>query len=357
MPPAQEYRRVRRLRGIYIKSTAPAGDRRFLPAQAVVLAIGHSARDTVEELFREGIPMEQKQFAVGFRVAHPQSLIDESQYGISDPVQMASLRLPASLYKLTARASSGRGVYSFCMCPGGFVVNASSEEGRLCVNGMSNEKRDSGYANSAVVITVGEKEFGSSHVLAGMDFQRKLEKKAWELGQGAIPVQRYTELRAAFYGEQLPLSGERDSDPEDPTDPAQSSAGSEKDLFCAGSGCGAEDPREACRPDPRFYGIVREAPLHTLLPEELTADFIEGMDVFGRKIRGFDGPQAVVAGVESRTSSPVRIPRNGELESVGAAGLYPCGEGAGYAGGIMSAAMDGIRIAEAIVRRYNRYRQ
>lgn len=288
----------------------------WIPAELVVLAIGHSARDTIEELYREDIPLEQKQFAVGFRVAHPQSLINESQYGISDPAELERLRLSASPYKLTARALSGRGVYSFCMCPGGYIVNASSEEGRVCVNGMSNEGRDSGWANSAIVITVGEKEYGSKHVLAGMEFQRKLERRAWEMGRGAVPVQNYRDFRTCFYEDE---HTDPESDIEDGT-------------FFTDS----------------IRGNCRRAPLHKLLPPDLTEDFIQGMDQFGHKIRGFDGEQAIVAGVESRTSSPVRIPRTDTFESTGAAGLYPCGEGAGYAGGIMSAAMDGIRIAESV---------
>ena len=347
-----------------------------LPAQVVVLAIGHSARDTVMEIHREQIPMEQKQFAVGFRVAHPQSLIDKSQYGISDPDKLKALGLSASPYKLTARASSGRGVYSFCMCPGGYIVNASSEEGHVCVNGMSDEGRDSGSANSAIVITVGEKEFGSADVLAGMDFQRRLEKKAFELGQGRIPVQMFEDFRASFYRDRE-NTGYRDRLAAGLPDGQKTGAEESGHVVSAGmhgqethTGIDGQETGtdQAVRsPGPEYYGqeplltgsmgghlkgACRPAPLHTLLPADLTADFIEGMDQFGRKIRGFDGPEAVVAGIESRTSSPVRITRTKSLESVGAAGLYPCGEGAGYAGGIMSAAMDGMRVAEAIARRY-----
>ena len=310
------------------------GQEEWIPAETVVFAVGHSARDTIEELFREKIPMEQKQFAVGFRVAHPQKLIDQSQYGLCDPDQMRRMRLSASPYKLTAKASSGRGVYSFCMCPGGYIVNASSEQGRLCVNGMSDEGRDSGWANSAIVITVGQEEFGSSAVLAGMEFQRALEQRAWEMGKGAIPVQQYRTLRKCFFAEQ------------EKVDAGENLAESEKnwceETFQAEERFAAQAVRGACR----------KAPLHTLLSSALTLDFIEGMDQFGHKIEGFDGENAVVAGIESRTSSPVRIPRGKTCQSVGAAGLYPCGEGAGYAGGIMSAAMDGIRVAEAIARRY-----
>lgn len=311
---------LRRLMGIRIHTSGDDnGPSDFMPADAVVLAIGHSARDTMEEIFREGIPMEQKQFAVGFRVAHPQLLIDQSQYGISDPEELGKLGLSASPYKLTARASSGRGVYSFCMCPGGYIVNASSEKGHVCVNGMSDEKRDSGWANSAVVITVGQEEFGDPHVLAGMRFQRSLEKKAFLMGKGSVPVQSYSEFRTEYNS--------------DSHDRAPANAGP---AFEA----------------PWAKGRCVKAPLHSLLPDRLTADFIEGMEEFGKKIEGFSGPEAVVAGIESRTSSPVRITRGSTLESVGVRGLYPCGEGAGYAGGIMSAAMDGMRVAEAIAARF-----
>lgn len=320
----------RRLTGLYCvtgEALSGAGPERtkeaWIPADAVVLAVGHSARDTIEELYREQIPLEQKQFAVGLRVAHPQSMIDESQYGIADQDRLVSMRLGASPYKVTARASSGRGVYSFCMCPGGHIVNASSEPGHLCVNGMSDEKRDSGWANSAIVVTVGAAEFGSDHVLAGMEFQRRLEKKAWEIGRGVMPVQKYTDFRDCFRGEK---------------DFAETEM----------------EPAAEYLPD-RIRGACRQAPVHTLLPAPLTADLIEGMEQFGHRIRGFNGPLALVAGVESRTSSPVRIPRGRQCESTGAAGLYPCGEGAGYAGGIMSAAMDGMRVAEAIARKYSSF--
>ena len=196
----------RRLKGIYIRDLSRPSEPEFLPAEAVVLAIGHSARDTLEEIYRLGIPMEQKKFAVGLRVAHPQTMIDESQYGTGDPAVLSAMRLSAAPYKLTAKASSGRGVYSFCMCPGGYIVNASSEAGHLCVNGMSDENRDSGWANSAIVVTVGEEEYGSPHVLAGMHFQRELEKKAYKMGQGSIPVQYYTKFREAFEKTHLSVS-------------------------------------------------------------------------------------------------------------------------------------------------------
>ncbi len=290
-----------------------------IETDTVVLAPGHSARDTLLSLYERGIPMQQKAFAVGLRVSHPQSLIDQSQYGLCDPVQMQKLGLTAANYKLTAKASSGRGVYSFCMCPGGYIVDASSEPGRIAVNGMSEHARDSGRANSAIVCTVGPEEFGDSHPLAGMYFQQKLEEKAYRLGSGAVPVQRYIRLKENFTRkapEPKPASDEY----------------LQKEDLC-------------------IRGKWSEADLSGLLPEALTGDFIEGMEYFDRKIEGFAGPEAVCAGLESRTSSPVRIPRGEDLQAQ-IKGLYPCGEGAGYAGGIMSAAIDGIRVAEAIRRRF-----
>ncbi len=284
-------------------------------ASVVVLAPGHSARDTIETLFSQGIPMEQKNFAVGVRVSHPQALINQSQYGIDEPEKLEALGLSASNYKLTAKASSGRGVYSFCMCPGGYIVNASSEEGRIAVNGMSDYRRDSKRANSAIVMTVGKEEFGSDHPLAGIDFQRGLEEKAFSLGDGSIPVQSYRALRESV----LSPGDDKISEP---------------------------IPDDIC-----IKGKWKRASLKNLLPRSLTMDFIEGMDYWDHKISGFAGPEALVAGIESRTSSPVRIPRGENLMS-DISGLFPCGEGAGYAGGIMSAAIDGVKVAEKIAAMY-----
>ena len=296
-----------------------------LETDTVVLAPGHSARDTIRSLFDRGIPMEPKAFAIGFRISHPQSLIDRSQYGVWEKEDLDRLGLSAASYKLTARAASGRGVYSFCMCPGGYIVDASSETGRIAVNGMSEHARNSARANSAIVCTVGPEEFGGDHPLEGIRFQRELEEKAYRLGKGAVPVQRYQLLKEKFL--------ERES-----ADPGS-----------AGQSAGQED-----LPDPYLQehdlcirGRWNPADLSSLLPPDLTRDFIEGMEDFGRKIEGFAGPEAVAAGIEARTSSPVRIPRGEDLQSQ-IRGLYPCGEGAGYAGGIMSAAMDGLRVAEAI---------
>lgn len=301
-----------------------------IETDTVVLAPGHSARDTMRSLFDRGIPMEQKAFAVGLRVSHPQSLIDKSQYGVWEKEEMKKLGLSAANYKLTARASSGRGVYSFCMCPGGYIVDASSERGKIAVNGMSEHARNSGRANSAIVCTVGPEEFGGDHPLQGMVFQQQLEEKAFRLGEGTVPVQRYQRLKERFEQRQKEGAAGRDS-----ISPADPQAVDEYML--------SED---LC-----IRGRWREADLSGLLPPSLTGDFIEGMEYFEKKIEGFAGPEAVCAGLETRTSSPVRIPRGEDMQA-DVKGLYPCGEGAGYAGGIMSAAMDGIRVAEAIRKRF-----
>ena len=293
-----------------------------LRTDTVVLAPGHSARDTIASLFQRGVPMEPKAFAVGLRVSHPQSLIDRSQYGVWEREEMRELGLSAAPYKLTAKAASGRGVYSFCMCPGGYIVDASSEPSRIAVNGMSEHARGSGRANSAIVCTVGPEEYGTEHPLSGMYFQQELEEKAYRIGHGAIPVQRYIRMKENFEkrrnGEPVPA---------DSPDPYLTS-------------------HDLC-----IRGRWTPADLSELLPRALTADFIEGMEEFDHKIPGFAGEEAFAAGIESRTSSPVRIPRGEDLQSR-IRGLYPCGEGAGYAGGIMSAAMDGIRVAEAIRMRF-----
>ena len=293
----------------------------WIPCSVLVLATGHSARDTFTMLSGR-LPMEQKAFAVGLRIEHPQEMITRSQYGDavfripesaeSDPLWIRAGRteLKTASYKLTARTAAGRAVYSFCMCPGGYVVNASSEKGRLCVNGMSDYRRDSSNANSALVVAVTPEDFGGSHVLAGMEFQRRLEEKAFALGQGSIPLQ----LLGDF----------------------------------------AENKVSAGLGDviPQTKGSWRFANLRELLPPALSEALLESIPVFDRKIRGFGRSDAVFTGIESRTSSPVRILRSDTGETC-VQGIYPCGEGAGYAGGITSAAVDGIRVAEWIARRYS----
>jgi len=283
-----------------------------IPCDQLVLAIGHSARDTFAMLLEKQLPMEAKSFAVGFRVEHPQEMINLSQYGMADPAELG-----AANYKLTAKTKSGRGVYSFCMCPGGYVVNASSEEGRLAVNGMSYSGRDGKNANSAIIVSVTPEDYPGDGPLSGIAFQRRLEEKAFELGMGRIPVQRYGEFREKITGEVLSENGQK------------------KD---------ADELQPACK------GQFAWADLSELLPKECSEAFVEGMSQFGRQIKGFDRPDAILSGVESRTSSPVRILRDEKLEA-SIKGLYPCGEGAGYAGGITSAAMDGLRVGEEILKR------
>lgn len=280
-----------------------------LDAEVTILAIGHSARDTFEMLLKRKIPMEQKSFAVGVRVEHPQSMINESQYGPGHE------DLPAAAYKLSAKASNGRGVYTFCMCPGGYVVNASSEKGRLAVNGMSYHKRDGRNANSAVIATVTPEDFPGEGVLSGLEFQRQLEEKAFEIGKGKIPVQCFGD-------------------------------------FCKNK---ATDPEKEIKTSlqPQMKGSYFWSNVRSIFPEDIGDALEEGILAFDQRIAGYAREDALVSGVESRTSSPVRITRNEKfLSSID--GLYPCGEGAGYAGGITSAAMDGIKVAEAIMSRYKK---
>ncbi|MDO4321592.1 MAG: FAD-binding protein [Lachnospiraceae bacterium] len=278
------------------------GKRDALRTNQLVLALGHSARDTFSMLYDMGLPMQAKSFAVGFRMEHRQKMIDDAMYGKDCPYDMG-----AAPYKVTYKCENGRGVYSFCMCPGGYVVNASSEEGMTAVNGMSYSGRDSANANSAIVVTVNPEDYQADHPLSGIEFQRKLERAAYACGRGRIPLQRFEDFCEHRVTEKL----------------------------------GSVEPR--CK------GQFRFADLNTILTGELNESIIEGIRGFGRKIRGFDDPDALLLGVESRTSSPVRILRNEEYQTI-FPGIYPCGEGAGYAGGITSAAVDGIRVAEEVVR-------
>lgn len=275
-----------------------------IETELAVLAIGHSARDTFEMLYHSGFLMEAKSFAVGLRAEHPQSMINISQYG-----EEAAAKLPAAPCKVTANLENGRGVYSFCMCPGGYVVNASSEPGRIAVNGMSYSRRDGGNANSAVIVTVTPKDFGGAEPLSGIEFQRRLEEQAYRLGAGKVPQQLFGDFErrtasSSYGGFSSAIKGQRD------------------------------------------FGN-----LHQLFSGEIHDSFCRGMHQFSRYIPGFDRPDTILSGVESRTSSPVRILRDENFES-NKKGVYPCGEGAGYAGGIMSAAMDGMKIAEAIAKQY-----
>lgn len=277
-----------------------------IETDAAILAIGHSARDTFSMLLEQGFAMEAKAFAVGLRVEHPQAFINEHQYG-----RAAMKLLPAAPYKVTARLTGQRGAYSFCMCPGGYVVNASSEPGKLAVNGMSYSGRSGENANSAVILTVTPEDFPGTGPLAGVEFQRQLERKAWEIGNGHIPQQLFGDYEKGIVSREY---GEFVS---------------------------------------HTKGTTAFGPLHELFEPEFRASFLEGMHRFGEIIQGFDRYDCILSGVESRTSSPVRISRNESFES-NRGGVYPCGEGAGYAGGIMSAAMDGLKVAEAVIRKYHR---
>lgn len=292
---------------------------------AVVLAIGHSARDTFHSLFAQDVPMEAKAFAVGLRMEHPRAMIDKLQYG-----EEAAL-LPAAPYKVTAKTAGGRGVYSFCMCPGGYVVNASSESGRTAVNGMSYSGRDGKNSNSAMIVTVTPEDFGGDGPLAGIAFQRRLEEKAYEIGKGAVPVERYGDFRAAVCARQN-------------VQVQASTVGYSAESSQKNKAFLREQDSDFV---PAVKGAWRFAPVHDILPDELNQALVEGIDSIGQTMQGFDSSDAFLSGVESRTSSPVRILRD-ETGQSAIRGLYPCGEGAGYAGGITSAAMDGIVIAEKL---------
>ncbi|MBR0119922.1 MAG: FAD-dependent monooxygenase [Eubacterium sp.] len=326
-----------RVSGVWVKQ----GELRdTIECSYLVLAIRHSARNTFEKLMEQRIEMKPKAFAVGVRVQHRQADIDMAQYGsdsrdvfdgLSDDDFEGGISaaeygkrsvLPAAYYKLTGKTSDGKGVYSFCMCPGGYVVNASSEEGHLVVNGMSDVARDSGYANAAIVVTVNP----AGDVFAGLRYQRRLEQAMYKVADGQIPVQRYAEFRG---NSSLFLDAYNESD-------------AQKKL---------ESFRmpELSSNQPSVKGRWTYADVAGALPDDIRQAVCEAIDQFGRKIRGFDADDTLILGIESRTSSPVRIIRDEEnLESVSLPGLYPCGEGAGYAGGILSAAMDGLRVAERI---------
>lgn len=271
----------------------------------IILALGHSARDSFKALYDLGVDMEAKAFAVGLRVQHPVEVINKAQYGTNNvPI------LGNASYKLTHTCKDQKGVYSFCMCPGGYVVNASSEIGHTAVNGMSYYDRSASKSNSAIIVTITPKDYSKDlHPLSGVSFQRNLEKKAYEIGKGFVPVETYGEFRSRKNDESIDI-----------------------------------DMLKPCIKGRWHHGAV-----HEILPEYLRNDICEGMENFGRKIPGFNDTDVILAGVESRTSSPVRIIRNEKGEG-SVIGLYPVGEGAGYAGGITSAAMDGILAAQNVAR-------
>lgn len=279
-------------------------EREELPAEVAVLALGHSARDSYEYLAESGFSMEPKPFSCGVRIEHLQREVDRALYG----PEAGNPLLPPGEYQQSLRRGD-RAVYTFCMCPGGVVVPSASEEGGVVTNGMSYAARDGENANAALVVSVGPEDFGGD-LLAGMRFQRELERAAFEAGGGGYtaPCERV----GSFLGE--PVRGPLVS--------------------------------------PSYLPGVRECALSPLFPPALSEMLRTGLRAFGARQRGFAAPGALLTGVETRTSAPLRILRGAGFEAVGNPGVYPCGEGAGYAGGIMSAAVDGLRVAEAIITRY-----
>jgi uncharacterized FAD-dependent dehydrogenase len=289
---------TRQLRGLHL-STAD-----YLEANHVVFAVGHSARDTFEMLHAKGVHVEAKPFSIGVRIEHPQSWIDEARFGPC----AGHPDLGAAAYSLSHHCKNGRTVYSFCMCPGGTVVAATSEEGRVATNGMSQYSRNERNANSGIVIGIDPERDYPGHPLAGIELQRHWESRAYVAGGSnyKAPAQRIGDLLAAR---------------------ASTALGSVIPSYKPG---------------------VHMTDLSECLPEFAITALREALPAFGREIPGYDHPDAVLTGVETRTSSPVRITRGDDFVSLNTAGLFPAGEGAGYAGGILSAAVDGIKVAEAV---------
>src|SRR5664280_2168147 len=289
-----------------IKGVVTTGDEKFT-SPYVILATGHSARDIYDICRNRGVTLEMKPFAMGVRVEHPQELIDKIQYHGNSRGEY----LPASAYNL-AKQVDGRGVYSFCMCPGGFIVPSATSQEEVVVNGMSPSERNSPYANSGIVVEIRPEDtlkYGRFGELAGLEFQKELEREAWKNGGHSqrAPAQRLSD-------------------------------------FVNGDVSGS-------LPKVSYFPGVTSSSLHSWLPKAIGRRLRDGFRLFGQMMNGYITNEAVVLGVESRTSSPVRIPRDPEkLHHIRISGLYPCGEGSGYAGGIVSSAVDGIRVAEAIGR-------
>ncbi|MBD2531020.1 NAD(P)/FAD-dependent oxidoreductase [Nostoc flagelliforme FACHB-838] len=275
----------------------------YIASDHVVLAVGHSARDTFQMLYDRGVYIEPKPFSIGFRVEHPQTLVDKCRFG----AQAGHKVLGAADYKLVHHCQNGRSVYSFCMCPGGLVVAAASEPGRLVTNGMSQYSRNERNANSAIVVGITPEDY-PGNALAGIDFQRRLEERAFELGGGTY------EAPGQLVGDFL---NHRPS----------TAFGTVKPSYTPG---------------------VHLGDLSESLPDYAIAAIREALPAFEKQIKGFAMNDAVLTGVETRTSSPIRIKRNEYYQSLNTVGLYPAGEGAGYAGGILSAGIDGIKVAEAV---------
>ena len=271
----------------------------IIDTELLILATGHSAKDTFEMLLSNGIDIKNKPFAIGIRIVHPQSLINENQY------KCINNKLPQASYKLTYNTNN-RGIYSFCMCPGGYVVNASSEKGRVVTNGMSNYLRDSGFANSAIIVTINECDYGIKP-LDGLRYMENIEKRAYELTQGAIAIQTFKDYENNVISDNLKNTNE----------------------FVKGKTINID--------------------INKIFPEYINNSLKEGINYFNTKIKDFN--KGIILAPETRTSSPVWIKRTDNLES-NILGIYPCGEGSGYAGGITSSAIDGMKVAEEIAKKY-----
>lgn len=291
-----------KLTGLRLRT--PSGEE-VLECSQVILAVGHSARDTFEELHRLGLPMEAKAFSVGARIEHPASLIDRAQYGTF----AGHPALGAADYKLSCHLENGRGVYTFCMCPGGYVTGAASELGGVVTNGMSPWARDGKNSNAALLVGVTPEDYGQEGPLAGIGFQRRIEQAAFRLAGGdySAPAQRVADFLAGV--------------------PSKSFGGVA----------------------PTYEPGVALTDLTHCLPGFVADSMRAALPILGRRLRGFDDGDAVLTAPETRSSSPVRVLRGENFQSPLAQGLYPCGEGAGYAGGIVSAAVDGLRCAEAVM--------
>lgn len=295
------------IEGASVKGVVTSGNEYFR-SQYVILATGHSARDIYEICLNRGVEMEMKSFAMGVRVEHPQELIDKIQYHGNSRSEF----LPAASYNL-AKQVDGRGVYSFCMCPGGFIVPSATAQEEVVVNGMSPSGRNSPYANSGIVVEIKPEDFAkfsNSGILAGLEFQKELEREAWKNGGHTqrAPAQRLADFVSGVTSVDLPKVS--------------------------------------------YFPGVSSSPLHNWLPKAIGRRLRDGLRMFGQTMNGYLTNEAVVLGVESRTSSPLRIPRHPlHMSHIRISGLYPCGEGAGYSGGIVSSAVDGMLVAESIAQK------
>jgi uncharacterized protein len=325
------------LRGLTVLDV-PTGKTYELPASHVVMALGHSSRDTFATLFDRGVAMEAKPFSIGFRIEHPQGLIDRARWGkhAGNPL------LGAADYKLVHHASNGRAVYSFCMCPGGTVVAATSEPGRVVTNGMSQYSRNERNANAGLVVGIEPADFPD-----GLH-----DVSDWRAAFGDADGTRYAEQAAAMAQQQQPLAHplagivlQRRLEAK-----AYVLGGSSYDApgQLVGDFIAAKPSTDFGSVQPSYQPGVKLGSLDSALPGYVVDAVREALPAFGKKIKGFDMADAVLTGVETRTSSPLRIPRGDDLQSINVRGLYPAGEGAGYAGGILSAGVDGIKVAEAL---------